>query len=41
VIEAWRVDYNTVRPHGSIGQRTPAAYAAELVKMSDGLSIAA
>jgi putative transposase len=28
IIEAWRVDYNTVRPHGSLGQLTPAAYAA-------------
>jgi putative transposase len=28
VIEAWRVDYNTVRPHRSLGQLTPAAYAA-------------
>lgn len=28
VIEAWRVDYNTVRPHRSLGQQTPAAYAA-------------
>lgn len=28
VIEAWRIDYNTVRPHGSLGQQTPAAYAA-------------
>jgi putative transposase len=28
VIEAWRVDYNTVRPHASLGQQTPAAYAA-------------
>ena len=28
VIEAWRVDYNTVRPHDSLGQQTPAAYAA-------------
>jgi putative transposase len=27
-IEAWRVDDNTVRPHGSLGQLTPAAYAA-------------
>ena len=27
-IEAWRVDYNTVRPHASLGQQTPAAYAA-------------
>jgi transposase InsO family protein len=28
VIEAWRVDYNTVRPHRSLGQQTPAAFAA-------------
>jgi len=28
VIEAWRVEYNTERPHRSLGQRTPAAVAA-------------
>jgi putative transposase len=28
IIEAWRSDYNTVRPHRSLGQLTPAAYAA-------------
>lgn len=28
IIDAWRVDYNTVRPHRSLGQQTPAAYAA-------------
>ena len=28
IIEAWCVDYNTVRPHRSLGQQTPAAYAA-------------
>lgn len=28
IIETWRVDYNTIRPHGSLGQLTPAAYAA-------------
>ena len=26
-IEAWRVDYNTERPHGALGQRTPAAFS--------------
>jgi len=26
-IEAWRVDYNEVRPHSSLGRRPPAAYA--------------
>jgi len=27
-IEAWRVDYNTERPHGALGQQTPAAFSA-------------
>ena len=27
-IEAWRVEYNTERPLGSLGKRTPAEYAA-------------
>jgi putative transposase len=27
-IEAWRVEYNTERPHRALGQRTPAAVAA-------------
>jgi len=27
-INAWRVKYNTERPHGSLGDRTPAEYAA-------------
>ena len=26
VIEAWRVEYNTERPHRSLGQQTPAAW---------------
>ncbi len=26
-IEAWRIDYNTTRPHSSIGNQTPAAFA--------------
>lgn len=28
IIEAWREDYNTVRPHSSLGYRTPEEYAA-------------
>ena len=28
IIEAWRVDYNTARPHSSLGYRTPAEFAA-------------
>ena len=27
-IEAWRVDYNTDRPHGALGQQTPAEFSA-------------
>ena len=26
-IEAWRMDYNTERPHRALGQQTPAAAA--------------
>jgi putative transposase len=26
-IEAWRIDYNTVRPHSSLGDRTPEQFA--------------
>ena len=28
VIEAWRIDYNTVRPHSSLAGRTPDQFAA-------------
>ncbi len=28
IIEAWRVDYNTVRPHSSLGYRAPEEFAA-------------
>jgi len=28
IIEAWRVDYNTVRPHSSLGGLTPTEFAA-------------
>jgi putative transposase len=27
IIEAWRVDYNTVRPHSALGYRTPVEFA--------------
>jgi putative transposase len=30
IIEAWRVDYNTARPHSSLGYRTPEEFAAEV-----------
>ena len=28
VLEDWRIEYNTYRPHQSLGGLTPAAYAA-------------
>ena len=30
VIEAWRVDYNTVRPHSSLRYLTPEEFAASV-----------
>ena len=30
IIEEWRIDYNDIRPHGSIGNISPAAYRASL-----------
>ena len=35
VIEAWREDYNTVRPHRSLGGRTPSEYARALSTAAD------
>jgi putative transposase len=28
IIESWRIDYNDQRPHGSLGQLMPNAFAA-------------
>ena len=28
IVEAWRVDYNTVRPHSGLGNLPPAVYGA-------------
>jgi putative transposase len=30
IVESWRMEYNTERPHGALGGETPAAYAAGL-----------
>ena len=30
VLDGWRQEYNNRRPHGSLGQRTPAEYRAEV-----------
>jgi transposase InsO family protein len=31
VTEAWRDDYNRVRPHGALGNRTPSEFARPVV----------
>jgi putative transposase len=38
IIARWVDDYNTERPHSSLGYATPAAYAAELEKQRAGLT---
>jgi putative transposase len=40
-IEAWRVDYNTERPHSSLGYRTPEEVYHELIRPFDGSTMAA
>jgi putative transposase len=36
-IAAWAADFNTARPHSSLGNLTPAAYAANFTAMDDRL----
>jgi len=36
VIGAWRLEYNTVRPHRGLGGKTPAAFAAEAARSRRG-----
>jgi transposase InsO family protein len=40
IIEAWRVDYNTVRPHSSLAGRTPEQLAALSVGLTRHGSLA-
>jgi len=37
VIREWAEDYNTCRPHSSIGYQTPAAYAETIFAMGSGM----
>ena len=37
ILARWKHDYNTERPHSSLGYATPAAFAAELEKQRAGL----
>ena len=34
VLSAWRIDYNTTRPHSSLGDMTPSQYAVR-ARMTD------
>ena len=36
-LREWVADYNTARPHSSLGYKTPAAYAASLTATGDRL----
>ena len=36
VVREWVDDYNTERPHSSLGYATPAAFAAEIKKQRPG-----
>ena len=36
ILESWRVEYNTLRPHSSLGYRTPNQYARQLTNQFDG-----
>jgi len=38
ILARWVEDYNTERPHSSLGYATPAAFAAELEKQRWGLN---
>jgi len=39
VIAAWVIDYNTDRPHSSLGYRTPADYAAEITAIGSVIAL--
>lgn len=38
ILARWVADYNTERPHSSLGYATPTAFAAELEKQGAGLT---
>jgi len=35
IIEAWRIEYNTERPHSSLGNRTPQEFATDRTKKEE------
>jgi len=41
IIEAWRIEYNTERPHSSLGNRTPQEFATDRTKKEENDAILA
>jgi len=41
IIEDWRIDYNTVRPHSSLGYLTPEEFIQKSEKFSTGMPVEA
>ena len=39
VVEAWRIEYNTYRPHSSLGRLTPAEFRAQWVPETENAGI--
>jgi putative transposase len=42
VIESWRIEYNTERPHSSLGDLTPEQFAKNgVTRMNEAMSLTA
>ena len=39
IVEDWRIDYNQVRPHSSLGYRTPKEVYQQLTRSFDGVDL--
>ena len=39
IVEEWRIDYNQVRPHSSLGYRTPKEVYQQLIRSFDGVDL--
>jgi putative transposase len=41
IVERWRIDYNTARPHSSLGYLTPEEFSEKVKKFSTGMPVEA
>lgn len=41
IIEDWRIDYNEIRPHSSLGYRTPEEVQQQYIRSFDGFEVVA